>query len=355
MWDSLSPIDKLGRGLENVLNIAVGGFDALNGGADQTEKHFGKVSNKVLDFRTDSEKLADAQHAARVAIDGVNTSAEAYAQTLQQIISAQEQLANDFADSEHAQINYQASIDAANDALKENKQNTDISTEAGRANKEALLGISDSAWKVAAAMDNQGASAQEVQGFMASARDQFVSTAISMGYGAAEANLMADKLHLIPGEYNARVRADTAGANGNLDFTLAKLRAISQIYTASVQVKTSGTGILGALGIIPHRAGGGDVDMGSAYWVGEKGQELFVPDQSGTIIPNDMLAQSAATFRPIAAGGSSGGGGSIRVFAEWVGGPSDDMGKAAFDYIRNRVQFKHGGSVSRALGQSGVV
>lgn len=353
--DSISPIDKLGRGIEAATNVAIGGFAALAGGAEETETHIAKTSGKVIDFRSESEKLSDAQNAARDAIESINTSASAYARTLEEIITAEEQLANDYADSEHAQINYQAAIDAANQSLKDNKQNTDISTEAGRANKEALLDVSDSAWKVAAAMENQGATAQQVQGFMESARAQFVQTAISMGYGAAEANAMADKLHLIPGEYNARVRADTAGANNNIDVTLLKLRALSQIYTASVQIKTSGGGILSQLGIIPHRASGGSVDMGNAYMVGEEGPELYVPDQNGTIIPNDMITQSAAAFRPSFAGRSrDGGGGSAATVVEWVGGPSDDLGRAAFDYIRDRVAIKHGGSVTAALGQRGV-
>jgi hypothetical protein len=33
-----------------------------------------------------------------------------------------------------------------------------------------------------------------------------------------------------------------------------------------------------------HRAGGGSVDAGTPYIVGEKGQELFIPNQSGTIV-----------------------------------------------------------------------
>ena len=35
----------------------------------------------------------------------------------------------------------------------------------------------------------------------------------------------------------------------------------------------------------PHRAAGGPVASGSAYWVGERGPELFVPKTSGSIVP----------------------------------------------------------------------
>jgi len=47
------------------------------------------------------------------------------------------------------------------------------------------------------------------------------------------------------------------------------------------------------------RASGGDVSSNTPYIVGEKGPELFVPNHSGSIIPNHTLA------------GSMGGGNSV--------------------------------------------
>lgn len=38
-----------------------------------------------------------------------------------------------------------------------------------------------------------------------------------------------------------------------------------------------------------HRAIGGSVQAGQPYMVGERGQEMFVPNQSGSIIPNNQL------------------------------------------------------------------
>ena len=43
-------------------------------------------------------------------------------------------------------------------------------------------------------------------------------------------------------------------------------------------------------GVIPEpRADGGDVEKGKPYTVGERGVELFVPNESGEIVPNDEL------------------------------------------------------------------
>lgn len=52
----------------------------------------------------------------------------------------------------------------------------------------------------------------------------------------------------------------------------------------------------GAFGIpLPgFRAEGGPVTKNSPYIVGEKGPELFVPNQSGTVVPNDQLPEMSA-------------------------------------------------------------
>lgn len=43
------------------------------------------------------------------------------------------------------------------------------------------------------------------------------------------------------------------------------------------------------MGVFGHRAGGGNVFGGSAYWVGELGPEIFVPKTNGYVIPNDEI------------------------------------------------------------------
>jgi phage-related minor tail protein len=44
------------------------------------------------------------------------------------------------------------------------------------------------------------------------------------------------------------------------------------------------------------RAGGGPVDMGRAYLVGERGPELFVPGASGGIVPNGRMGGGNVTI-----------------------------------------------------------
>jgi phage-related minor tail protein len=40
---------------------------------------------------------------------------------------------------------------------------------------------------------------------------------------------------------------------------------------------------------------GGSVAAGQPYLVGEKGAELFVPNQSGNIVPNNQMAATGGT------------------------------------------------------------
>lgn len=52
----------------------------------------------------------------------------------------------------------------------------------------------------------------------------------------------------------------------------------------------------GFLGSIFGRAGGGSVNSGRAYLVGEQGPELFMPGMSGGIVPNHQLAGGGFTY-----------------------------------------------------------
>jgi len=46
----------------------------------------------------------------------------------------------------------------------------------------------------------------------------------------------------------------------------------------------------------PGRRTGGPVTAGQPFIVGEQGQELFVPQSSGTIVPNDRMGGGGMTL-----------------------------------------------------------
>jgi hypothetical protein len=76
---------------------------------------------------------------------------------------------------------------------------------------------------------------------------------------------------------------------------------------------------------LPGRAMGGPVTAEQAYVVGERGPEVFVPDVSGTIVPNHAL--------PSPATGGLGGGITLNVYAG-MGTDGGDVGRQIVDALR---------------------
>lgn len=66
-------------------------------------------------------------------------------------------------------------------------------------------------------------------------------------------------------------------------------RAISASFGAPVVASNVEGGA-----VVGTRANGGSVMGGKPYLVGERGAELFVPNRSGTIVPNDQLGRGSA-------------------------------------------------------------
>jgi len=71
--------------------------------------------------------------------------------------------------------------------------------------------------------------------------------------------------------------------------------------------------ITGPIGALMGLAAGGPAQAGTPYIVGEKGPELFVPNTSGTVIPNDQITNN---------GGMGVGGGQVTYNINAVDAPS---------------------------------
>jgi hypothetical protein len=95
----------------------------------------------------------------------------------------------------------------------------------------------------------------------------------------------------------ALARAITSGKFGFDDLKRVALRALGEIAAASLRSllapggQSAGAGVGSALSSlvgnllgVPGRATGGPVAAGRAYWVGERGPELFVPPGEGRIV-----------------------------------------------------------------------
>lgn len=155
----------------------------------------------------------------------------------------------------------------------------------------------------------------------------------------------------------ARIQA-RAALSGLLGTAISALGGMFGNTGAAISANVSGTGLDGLInatggwGTVPARATGGPVDGGSAYLIGEKGPELFVPGASGAVVPNHALSSIASSgggssnqFN-ITLGDSGGGGWSQQdlaslqqVLGGWMDQRMDKKMKGQGGYawqIRNR-------------------
>lgn len=234
----------------------------------------------------------------------VRESTEAIAEnttTLEENIEMSEKAAGGVLDLWKAQGNSAEALEKANASLKENGKTLDAHTEKGRANRDALSDVVDSTYDQIAAMEKQGASAQEIQGFMASQREAFVKLAVGMGLSATEANNLADKLVLISGNYRANVYADTSQANAaiqNTSWMLSQLRdktiriSVQQSATLAREAKF---GSFATGGVTGSAAGGGP--RSNRTLVGEQGPEIV------DLAPGSMVHSNPDSMRMLGEGG----------------------------------------------------
>lgn len=312
------------------LDKAADGFDDINGSAEKAAASISAFKNPLESLQRDTtgmisdpfehlwdvlsdpapaENVDNTAAAANKAEEGLSAAATAgygYASSLQEIVAAGQEWANGVLDLSSAQIGFQDSLAQAAASLKENGENLDITTEKGRNNQKALDDIANSTWKVIEGMQAQNATTEEVRGFMEGARGAFVQMAIDMGMDAAAANGLADKLGLIPGNYVANIQVTGHElAIARAEEVERRLAQLPSSKIINLRINASGSGMGGHM--LPGLAEGGPVVAGEPYVVGEDGPELFVPRQSGQIIPNDEMV-SSEMFRSAAAGLRPGSG-----------------------------------------------
>lgn len=99
---------------------------------------------------------------------------------------------------EAAEVSFAATVDDSVASIAEQGATLDINTEAGRANKEALLGIVDEAESMNTALKNAGGTTTDLSAAMALQRAEFVNAATAAGLTEDAANALADSYGLVP-------------------------------------------------------------------------------------------------------------------------------------------------------------
>ena len=202
------------------LNAANGEASA---GADDAAQSAGQLAAATTDAAS-AEELLEGNFNATT--DGINAQASA----LGEATSALSTYYGFSTSASDALISMHDAFDKATKAAQENGQTLDLNTEQGRANQSALNDIADSVLKAAEAQARNGASMDEINGTLDTAKERYTQAAQAMGMtpeaaeAAAEAaGLSADEfdrlgasIGLIPDSKTINVNTETGEAEGQL-------------------------------------------------------------------------------------------------------------------------------------------
>jgi hypothetical protein len=258
--------------------------------ASNMEKFMGMLTGKTGDLEDKSAAaakelagLADGSiqafnpvHTLASAIQDTTEAAQQEAQALQAATDAMEAHRSEALKGVNAALDYQAAIDDANKALKDNGKNADATTEKGRANLKSLYALA-SAWNA------QSNAAKNAKGSLEDARHNFIDTAEQMGVTADKAHQLANKLFEIPPKRKTQIELDGADEAISKVKTLADLRNAlhSKDITIALHYQTIGNRGPTGGGPLPGgqpQADGGTVG-GARHPYGDKVLSMLAPGE----------------------------------------------------------------------------
>jgi hypothetical protein len=132
-------------------------------------------------------------------------------------------LGSAFRSQEGANVGYHQSIEDVRKALEENGKSWDISTQAGRDNRLAIMDLAQSTLDYAGEIYNMTGSQEEAAAAIQAGRDAVIQSLEGMDLGGLSAEEYATKLGLIPGDVNTIVSANTTAGMEMADAFAARL------------------------------------------------------------------------------------------------------------------------------------
>jgi hypothetical protein len=327
------------------INRAQQDFDATGSMAqlDALKEKYPELADEV-------DAYVEKTREEKGATDDANDSAANYTETLEELIAQKQELAGVILDVRDASRNWQEAIDEAEQSIKDNGKTLDESTEKGRNNAEALDNVAQSALDMAESMTKNGASVEDVNGFLEQAGAQLLDTADKMGMAKDQAVAYGIQLGLIPNTvatYMQLLGYDYAAARA-IQFR-NYINSIPDNKTVNLRVSAQGGGhyLAGMAhgGIVSQQPWGAATggQRHSSTVINEAGPEVVE-------LPSGARVATAGATRAMAEAGWLGGGGGA-VVVEWGDGPVDPLARAFWDWIRDNVRVRYRGDVQRAFGQ----
>jgi len=290
--------------------------DALHGGA--AEKEVTAARRELFLATVDQERIdrevasvqSDVQAALGGTEDAMGDLGEATSDTVDELEAFQQIIAGFFTlDVESALIAYEEAFVDLRDAIAENGNTLDINTEQGRANRDVMIQATEKALALAEAYVTQHDNAEAAAFVIAGHAKRLVEEATEAGLSEDAALDYAAALLEIPSERRTEIESTSDLAKIAVDLYMASLDEIPREKTTDVNVQVNGLESLraardeitrfGGFRVTqepPRRHGGGPVSAGSAYIIGKAGaEELFVPRESGYVVPGAVAPMAATT------------------------------------------------------------
>lgn len=267
-------------------------FKALNeqaiaggAGVDQLAKHLPGYTDAVAEAGSVSGSTVVQVKDLAHGMESQGQSAASAAKDQDELNKSLTDYANTLLGLRGDQRSFEEAIDAASASVKTNGKTLDITTEKGRANQAALDGIASAGLKLAE-QTPKGANAQKhFADTIATTRARLIAAAEKMGQTKKQANQLATAILGVPSSKNIRIKDNIAAAESRLRSLASRIRGIPDGRYTVTEILLSENRRDAATANRGRRAAGGPVTANVPYIVGERGEELFVPHQSGYILP----------------------------------------------------------------------
>jgi hypothetical protein len=300
----------------------LGGFAGLT----DLESGLGFLTGKTGDLKdkvaeaADEAKRLEAAHAAEAAgipsltaplaglRVGMEKAAEAAAKqdaAIAGAIQSMHDMREEALRAVNAELNYQASIDDATAAVKENGKTHDKTTEAGRANLQAL-------YNLAGAWNGQSEVIKGNSKLLQAARDNFIKVAGTMGIAAGDARKLSRELFDIPEARQTKI--STPG----MDEATSKAKTLKQILdqlkskdiNIALHYQTLGNKPKAPIPGVPSADGGTVPKTGKGYadrhlYMLADGEEV-ISNRHGQADRHRSLLKAINAGRKMADGGTAG-------------------------------------------------
>lgn len=203
--------ERLGKVIEEGTTFGETGAASLDASAEAAKRQRKALGDLRDGAQENIDTTADAIEIYGIETDALGRTAEAAdaaAEAVKKKADASDAAANAAMGVVGAENDWIVTLAQMNKDIESNGKTLDSNTEAGRANKESLVDLAGSANGYRDAAIAAGEGTEAVTGKVQASREAFLAAAEAAGYDAGEAEKLADKYGLIPGNVATLVEAN---------------------------------------------------------------------------------------------------------------------------------------------------